>query len=468
MAKLIDHSIPFTFEMALDGCTTEKDLSEEDKKSTKYQLKGIATDSLPDKQNQRFAKGFIDSMVESAIGMTCFFEHKRDLDNSIGVCKDAVIQGDDSTMHVTIDLEDPNENDLVAKIIRKSEQGVKIGLSVSGVVTKSSIEKSMDEDGKDKKESSGIQILEEGRLDEISAVGLPCNPRGWASVIMKSFKQGVNEMSDVQEFAKETWDKLSEEEKKKAYDLLVGQAEKSVDDSEEEEGEETEKAEGDDMISISQEIVSGVAGAISAAMAGLEEAMGGLKEFIQEGAEEEEKRQASVENSLGKIVERIETLEKSQYDRMENILRTQADRTESTLRTHLENAVRSTHDRTEDLVKSQTNGLKDRLEEIEKSFTVFDSDEFKGSVQTAVEEALVKSQGNPGVSRKSQGNQDFNNVEKKQEVKDRIQKDEDGQVVVDFGSIDPLSLSKSEMGKLEKSQRLQALNAGIARMMGKA
>ena len=275
-------------------------------------------------------------------------------------------------------------------------------------------------------------------------------------------------MSDVQEFAKETWDKLSEEEKKKAYDLLVGQAEKSVDDVEEEEGEETEKAEGDDMISISQEIVSGVAGAISAAMAGLEEAMGGLKEFIQEGAEEEEKRQASVENSLGKIVERIETLEKSQYDRMENILRTQADRTESTLRTHLENAVRSTHDRTEDLVKSQTNGLKDRLEEIEKSFTVFDSDEFKGSVQTAVEEALVKSQGNPGVSRKSQGNQDFNNVEKKQEVKDRIQKDEDGQVVVDFGSIDPLSLSKSEMGKLEKSQRLQALNAGIARMMGKA
>tara|TARA_R100000008_G_scaffold84030_1_gene70485 strand:- start:956 stop:2362 length:1407 start_codon:yes stop_codon:yes gene_type:complete len=468
MAKLIDHSIPFTFEMALDGCTTEKDLSEEDKKSTKYQLKGIATDSLPDKQNQRFAKGFIDSMVESAIGMTCFFEHKRDLDNSIGVCKDAVIEGDDSTMHVTIDLEDPNENDLVAKIIRKSEQGVKIGLSVSGVVTKSSIEKSMDEDGKDKKESSGIQILEEGRLDEISAVGLPCNPRGWASVIMKSFKQGVNEMSDVQEFAKETWDKLSEEEKKKAYDLLVGQAEKSVDDVEEEEGEETEKAEGDDMISISQEIVSGVAGAISAAMAGLEEAMGGLKEFIQEGAEEEEKRQASVENSLGKIVERIETLEKSQYDRMENILRTQADRTESTLRTHLENAVRSTHDRTEDLVKSQTNGLKDRLEEIEKSFTVFDSDEFKGSVQTAVEEALVKSQGNPGVSRKSQGNQDFNNVEKKQEVKDRIQKDEDGQVVVDFGSIDPLSLSKSEMGKLEKSQRLQALNAGIARMMGKA
>ena len=58
--------------------------------------------------------------------------------------------------------------------------------------------------------------------------------------------------------------------------------------------------------------------------------------------------------------------------------------------------------------------------------------------------------------------------EKKQEVKDRIQKDEDGQVVVDFGSIDPLSLSKSEMGKLEKSQRLQALNAGIARMMGKS
>ena len=43
-------------------------------------------------------------MVDSANGMTCFYEHKRDLDHSIGYCKEANVVED--ALHVNIQLED--------------------------------------------------------------------------------------------------------------------------------------------------------------------------------------------------------------------------------------------------------------------------------------------------------------------------------------------------------------------------
>ena len=182
MAELTKN-VPFQFEMSLDSIESDDVVDIE--KGKKYYLQGIASDNLPDKQNQRFSKGFLKTMVDSAEGMTCFYEHKRDLDHSIGFCKEAQIEND--SLFVKIQMENPEENDLVKKIIAKSNNGVKIGLSISGVVTKHSIEKS---ESNEKIQTSDnpeeIQVLQEGRLDEISAVGLPCNPRGWASVIFKS------------------------------------------------------------------------------------------------------------------------------------------------------------------------------------------------------------------------------------------------------------------------------------------
>ena len=197
MAELIEHSIPFNFEMSIGNVESTDG-------GKNYYLSGVATDNLPDKQNQRFSKTFIKNMVDSAVGMTCFYEHKRDLDHSIGYCKEANILED--ALHVNIKLEDPDNNELVKKIIAKNNNGVKIGLSVSGVVTKSSYENKIDksEESEEINEEPGVQILEEGRLDEISAVGLPANPRGWASVIFKSMEKSmeVNDMS--QEEIKET------------------------------------------------------------------------------------------------------------------------------------------------------------------------------------------------------------------------------------------------------------------------
>ena len=306
MAELIEHSIPFNFEMALDEV-------EADSGGKFYYLSGVATDNLPDKQNQRFSKTFIQNMVEGAVGMTCFYEHKRDLDHSIGYCKEANVI--DDALHVNIQLEDPDNNDLVKKIIAKNNNGVKIGLSVSGVVTKSSYDtKNIGKNEGNDEESDGdpgIQVLEEGRLDEISAVGLPANPRGWASVIFKSMEKSmeVNDMS--QEEIKETTiesteieevqEQQQEEVVEKDLDSIIAQLQSEIevlkakvapadaDEDEEEDEDEIKKeeqpsidapaeapvdspSEGDDSASkedvlmVSQEIVSGISGAISASM----------------------------------------------------------------------------------------------------------------------------------------------------------------------------------------------------------
>ena len=91
MAELIEHSIPFNFEMAIGNVESSDG-------GKNYYLSGVATDNLPDKQNQRFSKMFIKNMVDSAVGMTCFYEHKRDLDHSIGYCKEANILEDALTI----------------------------------------------------------------------------------------------------------------------------------------------------------------------------------------------------------------------------------------------------------------------------------------------------------------------------------------------------------------------------------
>ena len=104
MAELTQN-VPFKFEMALDSIAEPSEIKEEGRR---YYLQGIASDNLPDKQNQRFSKGFLKTMVDSANGMTCFYEHKRDLDHSIGFCKEAQIE--DDSLFVKIQMEDPGEN----------------------------------------------------------------------------------------------------------------------------------------------------------------------------------------------------------------------------------------------------------------------------------------------------------------------------------------------------------------------
>ena len=493
MAELAGN-VPFKFEMSLDSIEAS-DVKEDGKR---YYLQGIASDNLPDKQNQRFSKGFLKTMVDSAEGMTCFYEHKRDLDHSIGFCKEAQIE--DDSLFVRIQMENPEENDLVKKIIAKNNNGVKIGLSISGVVTKHSIEKSESSEKIQTSDSPDeIQVLQEGRLDEISAVGLPCNPRGWASVIFKSLEKSmeVDNMSEQQEAIVETDDieksdesvekeevvveksvEETSEETEKSYGSLqdlqqqiellkaeeklmmlkakAGSAEEEVVVEEEEEDEEElektteqevsladeegevpvdeESASKEDVLMISQEIVNGIGQAISSSMESLNAVMEQLRSAMEGQAVEAEK-------SLTRIKEKLDYLEKSHYDRIEQMVRGEGDRVESALK------------------NSNTKRSEQLTEEIQKSLgkveSIVDTDAFKEAIQKSVEESIQNLQKNPSPVRKSQGNKEFNNPE------NHVQTDE-----VDANSVHPFEVSKSEMEKLSKEERLSVLNRGLSVMTG--
>ena len=487
MSELIEHSIPFYFEMAIGNV-------EADSGGKFYYLSGIATDNLPDKQNQRFSKTFIQNMVEGAVGMTCFYEHKRDLDHSIGYCKEANVIED--ALHVNIQLEDPDNNELVKKIIAKNNNGVKIGLSVSGVVTKSSYDTEVgkSEDGVEGDDSEpGIQVLEEGRLDEISAVGLPANPRGWASVIFKSMEKSmeVNDMS--QEETKETTVESTEIEDvqeqqeeivvEKDLDSIIAQLQSEIEvlkakvapaDAEDEEEEEDEDeikkeeqpaidapaeapvdspSEGDDSASkedvlmVSQEIVSGISGAISASMEQLTGVMEMLRATIEGQTQE-------VQANLDRIKEKVDYIEKSHYDHIENMVRTEGGRVESSVK----NAITKKEEASSEDIKKSFSDVDEKLQTVQEGINnFFESEEFKVAVQQSVEDSIRSLQSNPSPVRKSQGNKSFNKPD------EHIQ-DESGKV--DVEQVHPLSVSKSEFDNLNKDERIRVLNRGLSVMTG--
>ena len=487
MAELIEHSIPFNFEMALDEV-------EADSGGKFYYLSGVATDNLPDKQNQRFSKTFIQNMVEGAVGMTCFYEHKRDLDHSIGYCKEANVI--DDALHVNIQLEDPDNNDLVKKIIAKNNNGVKIGLSVSGVVTKSSYDtKNIGKNEGNDEESDGdpgIQVLEEGRLDEISAVGLPANPRGWASVIFKSMEKSmeVNDMS--QEEIKETTiesteieevqEQQQEEVVEKDLDSIIAQLQSEIevlkakvapadaDEDEEEDEDEIKKeeqpsidapaeapvdspSEGDDSASkedvlmVSQEIVSGISGAISASMEQLTGVMEMLRATIEGQTQE-------VQANLDRIREKVDYIEKSHYDHIENMVRTEGGRVESSVK----NAITKKDESSSEDIKKSFSDVDQKLQTVQEGIDkFFESEQFKEAVQQSVEDSIRNLQSNPSPVRKSQGNKSFNKPE--EHINNEDSK-------VDVEEVHPLTVSKSDFNNLNKEERIRVLNRGLSVMTG--
>jgi len=487
MAELIEHSIPFNFEMALDEV-------EADSGGKFYYLSGVATDNLPDKQNQRFSKTFIQNMVEGAVGMTCFYEHKRDLDHSIGYCKEANVI--DDALHVNIQLEDPDNNDLVKKIIAKNNNGVKIGLSVSGVVTKSSYDtKNIGKNEGNDEESDGdpgIQVLEEGRLDEISAVGLPANPRGWASVIFKSMEKSmeVNDMS--QEEIKETTiesteieevqEQQQEEVVEKDLDSIIAQLQSEIevlkakvapadaDEDEEEDEDEIKKeeqpsidapaeapvdspSEGDDSASkedvlmVSQEIVSGISGAISASMEQLTGVMEMLRATIEGQTQE-------VQANLDRIREKVDYIEKSHYDHIENMVRTEGGRVESSVK----NAIAKKDESSSEDIKKSFSDVDQKLQTVQEGIDkFFESEQFKEAVQQSVEDSIRNLQSNPSPVRKSQGNKSFNKPE--EHINNEDSK-------VDVEEVHPLTVSKSDFNNLNKEERIRVLNRGLSVMTG--
>ena len=185
---------------------------------------------------------------------------------------------------------------------------------------------------------------------------------------------------------------------------------------------------------ISQEIVNGIGQAISSSMESLNAVMEQLRSAMEGQAVEAEK-------SLTRIKEKLDYLEKSHYDRIEQMVRSEGDRVESAL-------------------KNSNQKKSDKLtEEIQKSLdnveNLINTDEFKQAIQASVEESIQNLQKNPSPVRKSQGNKEFNNPE------NHVQSDE-----VNVNNVHPFNVSKKDMEKLNKEERLDVLNRGLSVMTG--
>jgi len=296
-------------------------------------------------------------------------------------------------------------------------------------------------------------ILEEGRLDEISAVGLPSNPRGWATVIMKSFNEGVQDMSD-QELQKDAAPEVP----------LEAVAEKAEGDEPEEEASD-EEAE-DVELSVSSAVISGVTQGVGGAIESLTSSQNALNEILE-----------GTQKAVQDLAEKQEFAEKSQYDRTESIVRSAGEKLESNMRSHVDNTVRSAQDKQLDEINTLKKSVADLAEKVnsfEDSVTYIKSDEFKDVLQQNATQAMVDGwesvQKNPSpgdILKKSQGNKAFNDVETHQQsTETRIYKNSEGELVVTEDSIDPLTLSETEFEALSKEDRVNALNAGMSKLIG--
>ena len=184
---------------------------------------------------------------------------------------------------------------------------------------------------------------------------------------------------------------------------------------------------------ISQEIVQGIGSAINSSMESLSAVMEQLRGAMEQQAVEAEK-------SLDRIKQKLDYLEKSHYDRIEQMVRSEGDRVES--------ALKNSNQKKSDKLSEE---IKKSLDNVEN---LISTEEFKQAIQSSVEESIQNLQKNPSPVRKSQGNKEYNSPE------NHVQSDE-----VNKNS-HPFDISKSDMEKLSKEERLQVLNRGLSVMTG--
>jgi HK97 family phage prohead protease len=149
-------------------------------------LKGIASNTKVDKDDEVISSAFIEKMKSSAMGLTVFAEHERVIDKTLGYVEE--VYGSEGEFGVVVALEPEEENQLVGKILKKMEHGIKLGFSIGGKVTKA-IKKYVSEVKKT------ITELVDGEIYEVSLTAMPANYDTWAVAMTKSIKEIVGTMN---------------------------------------------------------------------------------------------------------------------------------------------------------------------------------------------------------------------------------------------------------------------------------
>lgn len=150
-------------------------------------LIGIASTTSMDRDEEIMSEKALNMMVSDIqrVGVNLFGNHEHNWENTLGVIKQASLQG--NAVKIGITLDDANTNPKVPMMMNKLKRGIKLGLSVGGTVTKDRFEYS-------KEAGKRIRVLDEVKIYEVSVVGIPSNADSFVSIpnaIGKSFK-GLN------------------------------------------------------------------------------------------------------------------------------------------------------------------------------------------------------------------------------------------------------------------------------------
>ena len=143
---------------------------------TKY-LRGIATNTQIDKEDERMSKSFIDKIKSTVQGLNVFAEHEHSIEKTVGYIDEVIDDGDNVIVDTA--LEDEDNNSIVKSILNKIKHGTKIGYSIGGKITKAT--KYFDETLK-----KTITQIEDGEIYEVSLTAMPAGVGTWTVPIRKS------------------------------------------------------------------------------------------------------------------------------------------------------------------------------------------------------------------------------------------------------------------------------------------
>lgn len=148
-------------------------------------LIGIASTLAVDRDSEKMSEKALRDMQEEIItnGVNLFGNHEHNWENTLGLVKDAKIE--QNQLKIGVQLDNPETNDKVMKLVSKLKRGIRLGLSVGGVVTSEKMEYNKELNRK-------VKVIDGVKLLEISVVGIPSNTDSFISLpaaIAKCMKQ---------------------------------------------------------------------------------------------------------------------------------------------------------------------------------------------------------------------------------------------------------------------------------------
>ena len=154
----------------------------------KKRIKTVASSTLEDRQGDQLTLKALQSMADSAVGMTVFLNHSYKVPEDVfGIVEKASInqRGDEFDLDFDVEVEEDNPRALATH--KSVVRGVKLGTSIGAQILPG---------GAWKDATRGVTIIDDVALLEASIVGIPANPRSFVHYAMKALDETMPEEAE--------------------------------------------------------------------------------------------------------------------------------------------------------------------------------------------------------------------------------------------------------------------------------